>query len=107
MSVPEYLVLLHLGGKETQVVLRQIRDKMRASTDQNDYVRRRFTYSNWRGHLISAVAMLLAADHDNLPVTDLWNTFDSGSWVAPQLAATASLVDKQFVQQARRRIEAL
>ena len=60
MSVPDYLVLLHLGGKEVQVVLRQIRDNMRASADQDEYIRRRFEYADWRGHLISAVAMLLA-----------------------------------------------
>lgn len=106
MSVPEHLILLHLDGKKMQVVLAHIRDDLKASADQCQHIRQRFENADWRGHLISAVAMLLADDCSNLPVADLWSSFDGGSWVAPQLAATASLVDKDFIRHARTRVEA-
>ncbi|HTG95611.1 MAG TPA: hypothetical protein VL866_23625 [Pyrinomonadaceae bacterium] len=92
--------------KEVQVVLTHIRDNMRSSANQREYIRRRFQYADWRGHLISAIAMLLADDRDSFPADDLWRAFDKGSWVAPQLAVTTFFLDKAFVEHAHTRIEA-
>jgi len=36
----------------------------------------------------------------------LWRAFDGGSWVSPQLASIAFLVDRDFEQASRVRIEA-
>lgn len=60
---------------------------------------------NWRPHLVAAVSLLLA---EPTPARRdlLWQAIDRYSWVSPQLVATASLIDPEFEEQARQRIEA-
>ncbi len=104
LSVPGYLLLLHLDDKPVQVVLSRMRNAMREAGDPNKYIRRLLQDTDWRPHLVGAVAILLSDQQDLL--ADLWSAFDAGSWVVPQLAATAVLADRDFVQRARTRIKA-
>ncbi|MBA3471300.1 MAG: hypothetical protein H0T53_16815 [Herpetosiphonaceae bacterium] len=59
---------------------------------------------DWREHLVGGVASILG-QHQSAPViAAVWAAFDEGSWVSPQLAVVASLIDPAFAEQARERI---
>jgi hypothetical protein len=60
-------------------------------------------YPNWRPQLVAIGAMLVANSRDSLP--ELWAAIDRPSWVAPQLAATASILDTDFEPKAKLRLE--
>lgn len=60
-------------------------------------------YENWRPQLVGISAMLMAKDTASLPA--LWMAIDRPSWVSPQLAAAASLLDPAFETSARLRLE--
>jgi hypothetical protein len=68
------------------------------------YVALLLSQPDWRLHLIAAVAHLLD-ERGKLGRDPLWRTIDAGSWVTPQLVATASLRDGQFDMNARARVE--
>ncbi|MEM7224822.1 MAG: hypothetical protein AAF495_17720 [Pseudomonadota bacterium] len=57
---------------------------------------------NWRLHLIASSSLLYRPSERVLSV--LWQTFDRGSWVAPQMGAVAYLCDPHFPENARKRI---
>ena len=59
---------------------------------------------DWRLHLIAAVAHSLD-ERGKLGRDMLWRAIDAGSWVTPQLVATAALRDRQFEMNARARVE--
>jgi len=59
---------------------------------------------NWRPNLVGAVA-IAALGHDPEATSQLWVTIDRGSWVTPQLAATAFLRDPQFTDHALERLQ--
>lgn len=56
-----------------------------------------------RAQLVAAMG-LGAANEESRDA--LWRAFDSGSWVSPQLVAVAFLVDENFEDRSRQRIEA-
>lgn len=104
---PVYLTFLHLDGKEVQVALSRIRNAIQEAGNPKKYIRLLLKDRGWRLHLVGAVAILLTDDVEHRCTDELWSAIDGGSWVVPQLAVTALFTDKQFAQQARRRIEAL
>lgn len=101
LSEADHLELLYLDGKNVQVTLKHITDNLRASANSQKYIRRRFRYSDWRGHLISVIAILLNDDRTGPSIQDVWQVFDEGSWVGPQLAVAMPFLDEAFVQHAR------
>jgi hypothetical protein len=58
---------------------------------------------NWRPHLVAAVAVLCSENRERYS-DNIWEAFDSGSWVAPQLAVALSYCDRDFVVNAKNRI---
>jgi hypothetical protein len=58
---------------------------------------------NWRDQLLAA-AILVLEGADARAATSLWSPIDGISWVAPQLVATAFLVDDAFAAQAESRL---
>ncbi|MBP0008114.1 MULTISPECIES: hypothetical protein [unclassified Roseofilum] len=59
---------------------------------------------NWRTHLVACVILLLLDDVE-LYLELLWSRIKHGSWVAPQLVATALLIDRDFTAKAERLLE--
>jgi len=103
---PVYLLLLHLDGEGILGALTRIRNSIQEAGDPKRHIRRLLKDEGWRLHLVGAAAMLLTNDQEHLCLEELWNAFDRGSWVIPQLAVTALFSDKEFVKHARARIEA-
>jgi hypothetical protein len=103
LNVSGYLELLHLGQPTAQIVIDRI-EKALVSSNPTQWVDALFADPDWRPHLVGAIALLLD-DGKSLSPGGLWRAADSGSWVVPQLAVTAYLVDKDFPNEARVRIE--
>jgi hypothetical protein len=58
---------------------------------------------NWRHHLVACAAVLMSGDGATY-AAPLWRAFDTGSWVAPQLAVTLLLADTQVDEEAHKRV---
>jgi hypothetical protein len=98
-----YLSLLGMGSADVPAVLSKIADVVRTTDGDSFDVRRLLDDRNWRGHLIGAAAALLS-DKSASYAPLLWNAFDRGSWVAPQLAVSLYCCDPAFATEAKRRI---
>jgi len=57
----------------------------------------------WREHLVAAIVALLLKDKEDFS-EGLWQAFDRGSWVQPQLAVTAFFTDPSFSENAVTRL---
>lgn len=102
-SPGSYLALLHLGSTEAIHVVSSVVKCCETSATAHGEIVRLLDESNWRPHLVAAVAVS-AQEHDHTSMARLWATFDSGSWVTPQLAVAAYLRDPNFLELARARI---
>jgi hypothetical protein len=100
---PGYLALLGLSGRTSQVVLDRI-EQARAQDGALIFVERLFESGNWRCHLVGAMALLFD-DSDDLGAGILWRAIDAGSWVVPQLAVTALIIDRDFPARLVERVE--
>lgn len=105
LDVPGYLELLHLHGPGSRIVVDRIAGAL-ADGDPTPWVAALFRQANWRPHLVGAVALLLD-QNETLDREHLWGAVDSGSWVIPQLVATAVFVDSNFPQRAVDRVARL
>ncbi len=99
----DYLSLLHLGGPDVKRAFALVLECCRRSSDQYEEIANLFGHLDWRPHLVGAVA-LTALPYNRQACSKLWEAFDAGSWVTPQLAATAFLCDPTFPIQAGDRI---
>ena len=102
-GAPAPLLLLSMRGSETGGLIDRIaqastRPHAAASVDAM------FESPDWRPHVIAAVALILDGG-ERLDPTPLWAAIDSGSWVTPQLVATAYLIDPAFAERLRARLE--
>lgn len=96
LPVPGHLALLNLGdAAECNVVVERI-DRALAHPDALESLAKLLTANNWRPHLVAAVAMLRSSNAQRY-VHFLWSAVRTGSWVSPQLLATASIVDPKFL----------
>jgi len=98
-----YLALLHLGSPSTPSALSEVLNCCRSVDNPHKEVAGLLEESNWRPHLVAAVAISVLS-YESTSITSLWAAFDSGSWVSPQLAAAACLRDPDFLTHARVRI---
>ena len=98
-----YLKLLNLDSPEAIDVVSSVVKCCKASATAHEEIARLLDELNWRPHLVAAVAVS-AQEYDHTSMAKLWATFDSGSWVAPQLAVAAYLRDPSFLELARVRI---
>ncbi len=103
VGVGWYLELLNLSQRPTEAV-RVVTQCVVTSTDPETEIEALWEELDWRFHLVAAVGLL--ALRDRLWAVDLlWRRLEQGSWVAPQLCATAALADPEFVRRASLLIE--
>ena len=91
---PPYLIALNLNDHQAEAV-QVIRSCLASSSDPRSEIAAMLAQANWRPHLVAAVATI-GAPPDARPVDELWVSIGAGSWVSPQLLATASHVDHDF-----------
>lgn len=101
LDVPGHLELLHLHTPGAQIVIDRVECALSAGEPAR-WVAALFSDSNWRPHLVGAVALLLDQG-ETLNRELLWRAVDGGSWVIPQLIATAVFIDPSFPEKARTR----
>jgi hypothetical protein len=95
-----YLALLNLHTADVPEAIRQVR----AIVSAEDHVALEadtivlFRALNWRFHLVGCTVMIVGFVTPAL-LEALWSRLRRGSWVSPQLAATAYLVDPAFSQR--------
>ena len=103
--IATYMELLDLGVNSKSAVTK-MRQLLQSNRDLTSEIIALLEDINWRPQIVAAVAMGLSKKYALSCCDALWKAFDSGSWVLPQLAAVAFLVDSDFQKQARLRIEA-
>jgi hypothetical protein len=96
-----YLELLHLPSERQ--VFQLVEDAAAASDDVDRELEALFLERNWRCHLVAA-ASLLATGAGPRRLDALWGAITRGTWIAPQLVATAWLLDADFEERARKLI---
>jgi hypothetical protein len=101
--VPLSLALLHLGSAADEAI-RVCRAASIRSPKLDAELVAMLDQDDWRVHLPAAVVIGLGHRNEEI-VAALWQAFDRGSWVMPQLAAVAYLCDPHFEVPARGRIE--
>jgi hypothetical protein len=103
-SSPGYLDFLNLNSAEASHSVSRVIECCRLSSDPFQDIGRLLEESNWRFHLVAAVA-LSAIGYDRTAFNKLWSAIDAGSWVTPQLAVVAYLRDPDFIDRARVRVQ--
>ena len=106
VPVPLYLTLLNFNvGSGYEIAIATLERVLGQNTDLTSEIVALLDDFPWRPQLVGAAAMGLGAANEESRAA-LWRAFDGGSWVSPQLAAIAFLVDEDFEAQARHRMEA-
>ncbi|HEX5222138.1 MAG TPA: hypothetical protein VFZ59_21465 [Verrucomicrobiae bacterium] len=100
----KYLTFLHFDSDDLQEAIALVRDACARSKKLQDEVIALLSENGWREHLLAAVAILTVRNPSKEIAHELWQTFDRGSWVSPQLAVVAWLRDLDFEVRARERI---
>lgn len=93
-----------LSGVQVDVLL-EINCANRNTPDIPEAVSRMLGERNWRTDLVAAAAAVIS-ERPTAHVPALWEAFDYGSWVAPQLAVCLRSIDPQFRHAAKDRIVA-
>ncbi|HEY3356002.1 MAG TPA: hypothetical protein VGQ83_22305, partial [Polyangia bacterium] len=106
-AVAPYLRMLHLTGEDGDRAVAFVREVLAAYPPDalEEEAVALLDEANWRFHLVAAVAVVLGLRSPRLDAA-VWEAFDRGSWVAPQLAATALIADADFAARARVRLDA-
>jgi hypothetical protein len=99
----DYLVLLHLDMPEAKRVVTKVVERCHLSSACHEEVGNLFDHSDWRPHLVGAVA-LSALPYVQESSGKLWEAIDRRSWVTPQLAVAAFIRDPAFADQAGARV---
>jgi hypothetical protein len=98
--------LLYLDLEEAcREAIRRVRSAVEASPHLDDeLVALLSTPMGWKLEIVGLVGLLMVGTRAG-PLEALWDAFDANSWVTPQLAAGASMIDPEFRAKARLRIE--
>jgi len=104
-SAHGYLALLHLSADDAPEAVKLVMNCCRKIANPYPDICRLLADSNWRPHLVAAVAAIVCG-HDSAATKWLWHRFDTGSWVTPQIGVALYLVDRDFEAQSRLRLEA-
>ena len=102
-GAPAPLLLLSMRSAEANTVIDRI-ERALSAADSPRHVDAMLAGADWRPHLVAAVALILDAGR-RLDPSPLWAAVDAGSWVTPQLVATAYLIDPSFPDRLRTRID--
>ncbi|WP_257251430.1 hypothetical protein [Burkholderia cepacia] len=100
-SRANYLAFLSLRGPEIDVEIEKLRSlfaEHRVEVLEHDVICL-LTARNWRVHNIACVFLATGFVTDR-SLDSLWQCIHLGSWVSPQLVATAAYVDHDFKQKA-------
>ena len=98
---PRFLVLLHLGDESRAAAIINDAYQVVRSSSCEEGIRNLMRDSHWHSHLLAALGMLESERPERYRDL-LWERIDMGSWVSPQLAATASIIDPEFAERAVR-----
>lgn len=102
VSRANYLAFLSMRGSEIPEEVQKLKDIFREySTDkiEKDLVIL-LTAVNWRVHNIACVFIALDFRSEGV-LSALWTRIRKGSWVSPQLVATAAFSDPDFEKKAK------
>ena len=103
-GLPPFMPLLNLFPEEfAEKSLCLVKGIVDSAPEPDTEIVSLFEQINWQFHLPAAVATLMSVRQMTL-IQSLWNAFDHGSWVMPQLAVIASLADGEFSANAKHRI---
>jgi len=98
---PLYLELLHFQpSEETLRTLERCVLRSRSYLEDLEFL---LNHSNWRFQLLGCSA-LSAVQPTPTMIGPVWAAFDQGSWISPQLAATACCCDPDFIAHASDRV---
>lgn len=103
-SCPLYMELLHIQKPGASLAVRSIEAAI-AKGDTQRWATNLLIGPNWRAHLPGALTALTWSEGHKL-APYIWQAIDSGSWVTPQLVATAVFTDKDFAANAQKRVSA-
>lgn len=101
VSKVNYLAFLSMKGNEASEEISKLTsllDKFPKDQIEDDLIKL-FCAVNWRFHDISSVFVALGF-HSQKVFEALWSRIEEGSWVSPQLVATAYFVDQNFERRA-------
>lgn len=104
-SAHGYLALLNLSSGDEAEAVDLVRRCCQKVPHPVPEICRLLADSNWRPHLVAAVAAILVKP-DRDVVRSLWHRMDMGSWVSPQIGVALYIVDPDFEVESRRRLEA-
>lgn len=102
VSRANYLAFLSMRGEEIPQEVQKLKELFcEFSNDEieNDVILL-LTAVNWRVHNIACVFIALGF-HSERVLGALWKRIRDGSWVSPQLVATAAFVDPNFEKNAK------
>jgi len=102
---PRYMDFLNLDPRRSKLAVSRVVECCHSSSDPFLDIACLLDEENWRPHLVAAVALSVLG-YNRVAFTKLWNAFDAGSWVTPQLAVVAYLRDPDFSEQAKVRVRA-
>src|SRR6266446_2089749 len=89
---PRYMDFLNLDPRQSKLAVSRVVECCHSSSDPFLDIACLLDEENWRPHLVAAVALSVLG-YNRVAFTKLWNAFDAGSWVTPQLAVVAYLCD--------------
>ena len=96
------LYLRLLRPYDAEGAIATIQNAVKQSTNLEKEIQILLEDDNWRPHLVASVTLLMIKSV-NLS-NYIWNRFDQGSWVNPQLAIAAYFHDPLFSQNAKERL---
>jgi hypothetical protein len=102
VSRANYLAFLSMRGEEIPQEVQKLKKMFEQYSSieiENDLIIL-LTAVNWRVHNIACVFIALGF-HNERVLSALWTRIREGSWVSPQLAATAAFVDPDFQVKAK------
>ncbi|RKZ77699.1 MAG: hypothetical protein DRR19_27555 [Candidatus Parabeggiatoa sp. nov. 1] len=106
VCIVNYADLLNLKLEGSTKAISRLIKAVEESDQITDQIIALLNSRNWRHQLIATIAILYL-DVNKALIFKLWNAFDRGSWVCPQIAAALFLKDTNFIESAIERINNL
>ncbi len=99
-----YLALLSGFEASTNDEIRRCKTILSETDNPESDICKLLKLENWRPHLVACAVTFHIKLNNNL-IAALWSAFDNASWVCPQIAATLSLLDEDFYNNALSRLK--
>ncbi|AZZ91969.1 hypothetical protein EUZ85_15005 [Hahella sp. KA22] len=99
-----YLLMLNTPCMDAaEAEIRIMKQVLADAENPEEDIKVLFSVRNWRPHIVGCLAMCYLPRNDTL-VESLWELLAGQSWAAPQIAATVSMVDRNFAGNAAQRL---